>query len=291
MVKQISLIIVSWNVRENLEQNLERLFALPCERTFDVCVVDNGSIDGTCEMLRTRFPQVHLIQNDWDSGFAYACNQGLRAMTGEVCILLNPDMLVDQGALEATYDTLMNNPTIGVLGVRLNRADGTYIPGSVRRLPDFASQLSILLKIPKLFPSVLNHYLFTDFNPNISQDVPQLRGSYFALRTEMLEKIGYLDEGFHIWFEEVDYCERVLRAGYRLRWLATASAHDLIGTGFAKMKHLEKQRIFTTSMVRYFWKWRPKWQAAVLWILRPIGLLAALMADLVDKVRGKTPRL
>ena len=279
MVK-ISVVIVNWNDIEHLKPNLERLFSIGCTYPFEVFVVDNGSNDGSAAMVREKFPQVHLIQNDWDAGFATANNQALRLINGEIAILLNPDMLVEKGTLEKTHDVLMADKSIGVLGVRLNKPDGTPIQ-NVRRLPDLISQLSIVLKLAKLFPRLTTKYLYADFDYTKSQDVPQVRGSYFAMRKDTLKQVGLLDSDYHIWFEEVDYCQQVQKAGMRVRYEASVSCTDFVGQSFKKMKHLEKQRIFTASMVRYFKKWKPWWQTALIMTARPIGIAMAAMADVL----------
>lgn len=286
MVKQISIIIVSWNVRQLLEANLRRIFELKTSLSFEVCVVDNGSIDGSAVMVRELFPQVKLIQNDWDAGFAGPCNQGLRVTTGEVCVLLNPDMLLEEGVLERTFDVLTHDSTIGVYGVKLLGQDGTPI-GSVRRFPDLRSQLAIVLKLARFFPTLVAEYMASDFDYNLSQDVDQVRGSYFAFRRTVLSSVGYLDQEFHLWFEEVDFCQRVKRAGLRVNYDATVACHDYVGKGFAKMKHGEKQRIFTTSMLRYFSKWKPWWQTALIACARPVGVAIAYAADGYELVTGK----
>ena len=275
---KISIIIVSWNVRALLQANLERLFSLSCKYSFEVFVVDNGSHDGSAKMVRELFPAVHLITNDWDAGFAGPNNQALRLVKGDVVLLLNPDMLVEDGALDVTYETLMADRSIGVLGVRLVGQDGKPIK-NVRRYPDFFSQLVILLKLGHLFPHLLRSYMCEDFNYAKTQDVDQVRGSFFAFRRELLDTVGTLDAGFHIWFEEVDYCRRVKLAGLRVVYLADVAARDYVGRGMAQMKHFEKQLIFSASMIRYFKKYHPWWQTAVLVAARPIGLIGALIAD------------
>lgn len=285
MVKDISVVIVSWNVKDHLQANLARLFSLPAKHSFDVFVVDNASHDGTGAMVRAQFPQVKYIQNDWGSGFAHANNQALRLAEGKIVILLNPDMMVGEGALDATYDALMADEKIGVLGVRLNDAEGKPLK-SVRNFPGFVDQLVTLLKIPHVFPRALDAYIPPDFDYTKSQDVDAVRGSFFAFRCEMLKTIGFLDQGFFIWFEEVDFCRRAKQAGLRVRYLADVACHDLVGRGLSKMKRVETQAIFTKSMVHYFAKWHPWWQAAVFAVLRwpMIGLV--WIADLAG-VKGK----
>ncbi|MBI4142645.1 glycosyltransferase family 2 protein, partial [Candidatus Uhrbacteria bacterium] len=274
-----SIVIVSWNVRDLLRANLARLFSLPTNLRLEVFVVDNGSHDGTAAVVRTEFPNARLITNDWDAGFAGPNNQALRLARGTVCLLLNPDMLVEPGALEATHAALTGDRTIGVLGGRLLDVRGTPIIGSVRRFPDVWSQLAIVCKAGKLFPPLLDRYLWRDFDFSSAQDVDQVRGSFFAFRRELLDTVGYLDPEYHIWFEEVDYCRRVRAAGLRVRYIPDAIARDYVGRGVAQMGHLEKQRIFTASMCRYFRKWHPTWQWVLVALARPIGLLAAASAD------------
>ena len=281
---KISIVIVSWNVRPLLEANLARLFSLPCRYPFEVFVVDNGSHDGSARLVREQFPQVHLITNDWDAGFAGPNNQALRLAKGEVLLLLNPDMLVEAGALETTYEKLMADKTIGVLGIRLINSSGKPIE-NVRHFPDIVSQLLILLKFSHVFPKMMDHYLCRNFDYNKSQEVDQVRGSFFAFRRELLETVGYLDADFHIWFEEVDYCRRAKAAGFRIWYEASVCARDYVGRGMAQMKHLEKQLIFSASMIRYFKKYHPKWQISLLILARPIGLALSYAADVYSAMR------
>lgn len=274
----VSIVIVSWNVRDLLRANLSRLFSIRTRRTFEVFVVDNASHDGTAAMVRAEFPQVRLVLNDWDAGFAGPNNQALRLAKGDVCILLNPDMLVDEGAIDATHERLMQDRSIGVMGIRLLGQDGRPV-SNVRRYPDVWSQLCILLKLNHLFPSLIKRYMWSDFDYGTSREVDQVRGSFFAFRRELLETVGFLDEGYHIWFEEVDYCRRVRNAGLRIYYYADATAHDYVGKGVSQMKRVETQLIFTSSMLRYFRKWHPRWQAFLVALARPLGLAAAFLAD------------
>ncbi len=252
---KISVVIVSWNVREVLEQNLAQLFTLQHDDfPVEVFVVDNGSKDGSARMVRENFSWVHLVQNDYNAGFAKACNQAIRIAKGEVILLLNPDNRVEAGTLERTYQELMDHNDIGVLGVRLLNEDGGVVP-SVRRDPTLLDQLAILLKLPHFFPHIVDKYLAKDFDYAVSQDVEQVRGSYFAFRRELIREIGMLDDRFFIWFEEVDFCRRIRGNGYRIRYCAEAVCRDLVGRSFAQVSLWRKQRLFFTSAWKYFWKW------------------------------------
>ncbi|MBI4438287.1 glycosyltransferase family 2 protein [Candidatus Uhrbacteria bacterium] len=281
MPVNLSLIIVSWNVRDHLRANLARLFDIHARARFEVLVVDNGSIDGTPAMIRREFPQVHLIQNDGNRGFAHACNQGLALAEGEVFVLFNPDMVMGEGVLDRVYETLVAQKDIGGMGVRLTRADGTVV-ASVRRDPGFTDQLAILLKLPHLFPRVVDRYLACDFDYGTPQNVEQLRGSFLAFRRDVFLQVGPLDEkNFFIWFEDVDYCRRLRQAGYRLWYDASMSCMDLVGQSFAQQPTHVKQARFSLSLARYFRAWHPAWQAAVFYALRPLTIAMGALADLV----------
>jgi hypothetical protein len=273
----VSIVIVSWNVREVLRANLARLHELTGEIPAEVFVVDNASADNTADMVRTDFPWVRLIANAENRGFGAANNQAMREASGEVILLLNPDMLVTPGALRATYETLMGDPSIGVLGLRLIAEDGTTLR-SVRHFPGFTDQLAILTKAAKLWPHLLDRHLATDFDYTRSQDIDQVRGSFFAFRRDLLTTVGYFDEkNFFLWYEEVDYCKRVWAAGRRVRYLATEGAHDFHGRSFAQVSLLLNQRRATRSLVNYAWKWFPRWQAMILSTLRPVIIAGAVV--------------
>ena len=280
----LSFVIVSWNVKEALARNLERLLSISSPNQIEVIVVDNGSHDGTATMMRTLFPKVEFIQNDDNRGFAYACNQGLKIAKGEILVLLNPDMLLGKRVIEHTIETLKRRLDIGVMGVKLLKPEGTVVP-SVRRDPRLLDQLAILLKAAKLFPSITNRYLATDFDYSQSQAVEQIRGSYFAFRRDVYEKVGELDaQRFFIWFEEVDYCRRVREAGYVIWYSAEVSCTDLVGQSFKQQRLAIKQARFSRSMANYFLKWHSPWQGWLILALRPFIISAAWIVDRFHRV-------
>jgi GT2 family glycosyltransferase len=286
---QLSIVIVSWNVRELLRANLQRLQDLPDAVSREVFVVDNDSADGSVEMVRGEFPRVRLIHNDWNAGFAKANNQAFAHARGEVIIMLNPDMIVEPGALEKVHRELMTDESVGVVGIKLIGHEGRPI-SNVRRFPDFRSQLLLLLKLDRLWPAAMERYLAKGFDYDRTADVDQVRGAFFAFRRELLRRIGSLDERYFVWFEEVDYCRRVHQAGLKVRYLADAQAKDLVGRSFSQAGLAWKQRRFTDSMVKYFFRWHPAWQASVLMALRPAVLAATHLYVLARRIKEFTER-
>ena len=286
MTPQVSIIIVNWNVRDALKANLARLYSLSDEVSREVFVVDNASSDGSSRMIREEFPSVRLIQNDWNAGFAYACNQAIRNASGDVILFLNPDMLVGEGALDRTYEELARNKDIGLLGCKLKR-EGEYVK-SVRRDPTFKDQLSILTKVPHLMKSssAVSRYLMDDMDYGRTQDVEQIRGAYMAFRRDILDIVGTMDERFFLWFEDVDYCKRVREAGYKVRYLADISCIDYVGQSFKQVSVAKKQVMLSRSMVSYFKKWHPWWQTGVLAAVSPLAIAGGWIYDVARKVKS-----
>jgi GT2 family glycosyltransferase len=266
----ISIIIVSWNVKDILRQNLHTLLQTMAHVKAEVFVVDNASADGSAQMVREEFPQVKLIANDENLGFAKANNLAIKQAQGKYILLLNPDMRVFDDTLDELKRYMDTHPYAGVVGAKL-LDDGDNIVPHVRRFPTVWDQAAIILKLPHVYRGILNRYLMTDFDYDKEAMVDSIRGSFFCIRREMIEQIGGLDERYFIWFEEVDYCREVIRAGYRIMYTPHIRCHDFVGQSFSQVGSLRKQKMFTESMITYFKKWHRPWQSLLLQTVRPIG--------------------
>lgn len=278
----LSIIIVSWNTREALKNNLTALLKSQ-GLSFEVFVVDNNSSDGTVEVLKAEFPQLNIIANSANHGFAKANNQALALAGGDFILLLNPDMLVDdQTTLAKALAWLKSNPQAWVAGFKLLDSTGQILP-QVRRFPTLADQLAIILKLPHLFPSLLNRYIVKDFDYERASAVDSIRGSFFFIRRETLQKVGRLDERFFVWFEEVDYCRRVYQAGAEVWYAPVASATDLVGQSFGLLPRPQAQRYFRASQLSYFQKWHPTWQGLILQVAWLFSSLAMTIFNLIKR--------
>ncbi len=283
----ISIIIVSWNVRERLRTNLASL-RLSRGAEFEMIVIDNASEDGSAEMVAREFPEVRLIRNAANLGFAKACNQGLRMATGRVSILLNPDMKLFPETLVNLKGWLDANPQADVIGIRLLDEAGQTLP-QIRRFPRVWDQAAIVLKLPHIFPNILSSYLRADFDYSQAANVDSVRGAFFAIRRSALERFGYLDERYFIWFEEVDYCRTVARGGGEVWYAPVAQAVDYVGQSFNLVGRSAKQKYFRDSMLAYFKKWEKSWQAELLALAWDIAELLVAMAEALKvKPRAKT---
>jgi len=260
----ISIIIVSWNVRDKFRECLKALYQSQGDFNMEVFVIDNHSSDNSAEMVEKEFKQAKLIKNKKNLGLSRAVNQVKHRAKGDFILLLNPDNVVFGDTLDKMLEWMRANPKVSVAGCRLVDERGETIK-HVRRFPTVWDQLVIILKLPHFLPKILDKYIIKNFNYSQVQAVDSIRGSFFMVRIEMVEKIGLWDQRYFIWFEEVDYCQQVKKAGGQVWYTPTARCLDYVGQSFAKTPGLKKQKYFRDSMLKYFKKWHPAWQY---WLLK-----------------------
>lgn len=278
----ISVIIVSWNVRNKLQANLEALYKSGGDFSFEVIVVDNNSKDDSAVMLSEKFPQVKLISNSDNLGFAKACNQGIKIAQGDYILLLNPDMKVFPETLFNLWSWVKQNEIVTVVGCHLVDEMGATVP-QVRRFPRLADQLAIVLKLPHLFPRITQKYLLPDFNYQQATAVDSVRGSFFLINKLNYQKLApgrlpLLDERYFIWFEEVDFCQEVKKMGGAVWYTPAAKCLDYVGASFGQVRRGQTQLYFRDSMLKYFRKWRPIYEYLILWLAwLPLFLIASIL--------------
>lgn len=264
----LSIIIVSWNVKDKLRENLVSLFKSEGDFKFEVLVVDNNSGDGSAAMVTAEFSLVRLIVNPENFGFAKANNQALKLASGKFILLLNPDMRVYPDTLKNILTWAENNPRATVCGCKLIDAKGNIVK-QARRWPRFWDQLMITLKIPHLFPGVVNEYMNMKFDYDKAAKVDSIRGAFFLINRERYKKISgldapLLDERYFIWFEEVDFCRQVYQLGGEVWYTPAAQCLDYVGASFSQIKKGVTQEYFRDSMLKYFQKWGKKWEYILL---------------------------
>ncbi len=284
----LSVIIVSWNVKKRLWENLKAIFQSDSDLSYEVFAVDNNSKDGSAEMVKNEFPQAKLIANTENLGFAKANNQAIKKAKGDFILLLNPDMKVFPDTLANMVKWMRNNKQVSAAGCRLIGESGETIK-HIRRFPRLSDQLAIVLKLPHLFPNILNKYLRADFDYGMPAKVDSIRGGFFMIRKEVIEKIGLLDERYFVWFEEVDYCRRVKETGGEVWYAPAARCVDYVGQSFKQVGRGAAQQYFRDSMLKYFKKWHPVWQYLVLKSAWPAGIFAARASEKLKlKSKAKT---
>ncbi|MFO7977233.1 MAG: glycosyltransferase [Bacteroidales bacterium] len=213
----LSVIIVNYNVQYFLEQCLQSVFISGEELSMEVFVVDNNSVDGSLEMVREKFPQVHLIANKENVGFSRANNQALKLATGRYTLLLNPDTVVEHDTFTKVVDFMDHHPEAGALGVKMLDGKGRFLPESKRGLPTPMVAFYKIFGLSALFPRsrTFGRYHLGYLDNDKIHSVEILAGAFMLIRRQALQKTGLLDEDFFMYGEDIDLSYRILKAGYR----------------------------------------------------------------------------
>jgi len=281
----LSVITVTLNVSNLIREQVVSVKNGCKHISFEQFVVDNGSADGTPEIIEKEFPHVKVTKNGRNAGFGFSNNEAAKLATGEFLLFLNPDMRVEDGSLNKMVEWMRSHPEVGLASCKLVDEHGNINKDAQpRRFPGLFDQLVIILKIPHVFPSVLNKYLFKDFDPNKEQEVESVRGSFMIMRREVYQKLGWaFDPRYFIWFEDVDTCREVKRLGYKVFYTPVIYCVDYVGQTFKKQPSSMKQKWFMQSMVKYFKKWEPWYKWMPIGTLAPVGIFLANLKTTITK--------
>ena len=236
-MKELSVIIVSWNTRDLLRRCLDALKQELSGIDAEVFLVDNASADGSAEMVRKEHSWVRLIANDTNRGFAAANNQAIHESQGTYILLLNPDTEVKPGSLQTLLKFLPERRQAGVVAPQLLNSDGS-IQRSCREFPTFLNMLYELVGFSRLFPNIetFRKYKMLDWNHDDERQVDQPEGACLLIRRKVIEEVGTLDEGFFMLFEEVDWCYRVKKAGWQIWFTPKAKVVHHYGQSIKQVK-------------------------------------------------------
>lgn len=276
---EISIVIVSWNVRDLTLSCLESIDRF-VRTSHEVIVVDNHSHDGTVEVIQQRFPGIQVIANSENFGFARANNQGWQRSKGRYIVFLNPDTEF----IDDPFPVLINRAQqtgVGCVGPQLLNPDRTY-QSSVRRFPRFADQVLVLLKLGRVakFIPALRAYQLPVRTSDV-QRVEQIMGAAMVLPRTVLTELGCFDEGYWIWFEEVDLCRRLHQHGYAIEYVPDGKIIHHGGPSFAQHYSVVKHVWFMKSLARYVGKYWSPVPRLLLYLLMPISYILTVGLSLI----------
>lgn len=279
---RLSVIIVSWNVRDLLRDCLRSLLPGRDAHNLEVIIVDSGSADGSAAMVSAEFPWARLVARPDNVGFPKGNNIGLALAGGQYLLLLNPDTVVLGDALPTMLDYLAQHPDVGCVGPQLRNPDGT-IQSSRRRFPTLATAFFESTWLQPLAPNrLLAHYYMQDQPDDATSDVDWLTGACLLVRREVLDQVGGLDEDYFMYSEELDWCRRIKMAGWRIVYLPAAQIMHHVGKSSEQAvtaRHINFQR----AKLRYFRKYHGR--AACL-ALRLFLLLSYLAQMGLESAKG-----
>jgi GT2 family glycosyltransferase len=240
----ISIILVCWNNKGYLDPCLESLYDGRLKSTFNTVVVDNGSTDGSQEMLREKYPQVKIIQNDHNVGLGKASNQGIEATLGKYVLLLNNDTLVDSPSFDAMVKFLDEHPEVGAVGGKLLNPDGS-VQACYNKFSTLREEFLIATRLGELFnegyPSIVNDDQF--------RSVDWISSACLMLRREALNQIGLLDEEYFIYGDEADLQHRLKEAGWLVYYLPDATTIHFGGRSMDRWRR--RKMVYRGKMLFY----------------------------------------
>lgn len=212
----LSIVILSYNTKELLENCLDSVAANIADLQAEVFVVDSSSTDGSIELVRARYPWVKLIVTPDFRGFAHANNLALRQASGAYQLVLNSDTVLPPGGLRAAIAFMKAHPKAGALGVKLVKADGSLDLACRRSFPTPAVSFYKLSGLSALFPRSprLARYNLTFLDPDQTTEVDSVCCAFMLIRREAIEQVGLLDESFYFYGEDIDWAFRLKQQGW-----------------------------------------------------------------------------
>lgn len=246
---QLSVIIVNYNVRSFLENALLSIRKAMQNIEGEIFVVDNASDDGSVELVQAKFPDVKLIVNQRNLGFAAANNIALAQASGKYILLINPDTIVQEDTLISLIDFLEQNPKVGLAGCKILNPDGSLQLACRRSIPTPWSAFTKVSGLSALFPNtkLFGKYNLTYLNPNDTYEVEAVSGSFMFLRREVYEKVGKLDESYFMYGEDLDWCYRIIKAGYKIVYYHKTQIIHYKGES-TKQSNLDDIKMFYNAM-------------------------------------------
>lgn len=206
----LSIIIVNWNTKNYLEQCLESVFEHAKGIEYEVFVIDNASTDGSVQVVKEKFPQIKLIENKENVGFARANNQAIKKAQGEFICLLNPDTLIIDSSIAKMLNFIKQHNEAGVVGAKLTDSNGKWDRGW-GKFPTITSEI-IPGSMHKIFLPKRN----IEIGQNEHIDVDWVGGAALIFRSSIVQNGTLLDENFFMYSEETDFCYRVKNLGYKV---------------------------------------------------------------------------
>lgn len=280
---KVSIIIVSWNVRNLLKKCLESIYKYTKETDFDIYVVDNLSGDGTIDMIRKNFPQVKLIANNYNAGFAKANNQPLTKGVGEEVLFMNPDMEFTENTVKIMHDFLAEHPDTDIATCMLEYGDAER-QNNIKRLPTFCSQFLILLKLHHFlsFLPTIRRYLAKDFDYTKEQQVENIMGAFVYARTSKFKELGAWNEKYWLWWEDVDLCKTAKNKGIKIMYTPKTKVIHHEGKSFEQVANVAKQWRFIKGMLRYFSIHHTLYEVLLLALIVPISMGLAYLSKILN---------
>ena len=284
----ISIIIVNYNVKDFLVQALHSLRNAAEGLNVEYIVVDNHSTDGSVPFLRSNFPEITIIENKKNTGFGHANNQAMKICRGRYILLINPDSIVQHDTLHKMLEFFEHYRDCGMAGCKVLNPDASLQLACRRGFPTPLAALGKFTGLSHFFPKskVWGRYNLTYLDPDETNEVEAISGSFMMLRRNVLDEVGSFDEDFFLYGEDLDLCYRVRQAGWKIYYYPGTSivhhkgesarrSHVDIAGEFYRAMHIFVEKHFQSSYSYY-----------PLWLLKAGIWIQAIGSAILGKFRG-----
>lgn len=233
----ISIVIVNYNVKDHLDACLASIYK--CNREgykIEIFVVDNNSIDGSAKFIKSKYSDVIFIENDINLGFSKANNIALKQVSGKYVLLLNPDTILEEGTFGKLIKFCEENKEVGAIGSKLIQANGKLDLACKRSFPTLSVALPRIVGLSKLFPKskIFGRYNLTYLDENETYEVEAICGAFMFMPKAVLDKVGFLDEDYFMYGEDLDLCYRIKKNGFKIFYYPEVKTVHLKGESTRK---------------------------------------------------------
>ncbi|HUW84183.1 MAG TPA: glycosyltransferase family 2 protein [Phycisphaerae bacterium] len=263
----VSVVIVNWNTASLLRQCLASVGSGAGGTCYEVVLIDNASRDGSQAMVRTEFPEVTLLANTTNRGFAAACNQGMRLARGRYILLLNSDTQLPAGTLACVVRFADEKEDVGVVGCAARYPDGRP-QSTCFRFYNLQYFLIVALGLHRLFPRALffNRHRYKGLDQTKVQEVDIVAGVFMLVRREALHEVGMLDTSYFMYGEDADWCWRFCRAGWKVVFFPGAEIIHHHGASASQQRSIMERELRRSQLffVDRAHGWPAAWLANVI---------------------------
>lgn len=233
----ISIIIVNYNVKDHLDTCLASIYKSNNNKySLEIFVVDNNSIDGSANFIKEKYQKINLIENDKNLGFSKANNIALKKINGKYVLLLNPDTILEEGTFEKLIKFCEDNKEIGAVSSKLIQANGKLDLACKRSFPTLSVALPRIIGLSKFIPKskIFGKYNLTYLNENETYEVEAICGAFMFMPKYILDKVGFFDEDYFMYGEDLDLCYRIKKSGYKIFYYPEVKTVHLKGESTKK---------------------------------------------------------